>query len=103
MSDNMNVTKTDQASNTTQTGQTQNTPRQALAPAVDIADIEADLDMGEAVDPAAQPLKQGLDLGPGGGTLRKRLPAQPPHHDVPDRARHFPVSSPAILLVFGLS
>jgi len=41
MSDNMNVTKTDRASNTPQTGQTQNTPRQALAPAVDIAESES--------------------------------------------------------------
>ena len=41
MSDNMNVTKTDQASNIPQTGQTQNTPGQALAPAVDIAESES--------------------------------------------------------------
>jgi HSP20 family molecular chaperone IbpA len=38
MSDNMNVSKRDQASSVTETGQTQSVPKQALAPAVDIAE-----------------------------------------------------------------
>jgi HSP20 family molecular chaperone IbpA len=38
MSDNMNVSKRDQPSSVTQTGQTQSVPKQALAPAVDIAE-----------------------------------------------------------------
>jgi HSP20 family protein len=41
MSDNMNVTKRDQASNVTQTGQAQSVPKQVLAPAVDIAESES--------------------------------------------------------------
>jgi hypothetical protein len=41
MSDNTNITKTNQTSSVTQTGQTQNMPRQALAPAVDIAESES--------------------------------------------------------------
>ena len=41
MSDNMNVTKRGQASNVTQTGQAQSVPKQALAPAVDIAESES--------------------------------------------------------------
>ena len=41
MSDNMNVTKTDQASSVTQTAQTESAPKQALAPAVDIAESES--------------------------------------------------------------
>ncbi len=41
MSDNMNVTKRDQASSAPQTGQTQSAPKQALAPAVDIAESES--------------------------------------------------------------
>jgi hypothetical protein len=36
-----------------------------VAGVIDIADIDADLDMGEAVDPALEALKQGFDLGPG--------------------------------------
>ena len=38
MSENMNVTKRDQSSSVTQTGQTRSVPQQALAPAVDIAE-----------------------------------------------------------------
>ena len=41
MSDNTNVTKRDQTTSVTQTGQNQNMPRQALAPAVDIAESES--------------------------------------------------------------
>ena len=41
MSDNMNVTKRDQASSAPQTGQTQSAPKQALSPAVDIAESES--------------------------------------------------------------
>ena len=39
MSDNMNVTKTNQTSSVNRTGQTQDMPGRALAPAVDIAEI----------------------------------------------------------------
>src|SRR6476620_8586977 len=38
MSDNTNVTRTNQTSNVTRTGQKENMPRAALAPAVDIAE-----------------------------------------------------------------
>jgi HSP20 family molecular chaperone IbpA len=41
MSDNRNVTERDQTTNVTQTGQTRNMPKQALAPAVDIAESES--------------------------------------------------------------
>ena len=41
MSDNRNVTERDQTANVTQTGQTRNMPKQALAPAVDIAESES--------------------------------------------------------------
>lgn len=41
MSDNRNVTERDQTTNVTQTGQTRNMPKQALAPAVDIAENES--------------------------------------------------------------
>jgi len=41
MSDNTNVTKTNQTTGVTQTGQTQNTPKMALTPAVDIAEGES--------------------------------------------------------------
>lgn len=41
MSDNTNVTKTSQTTGVTQTGQTQNTPKMALTPAVNIAEGES--------------------------------------------------------------
>lgn len=41
MSDNTNVTKTNQTSNVTRTGQKENMPRAALAPAVDIVEGES--------------------------------------------------------------
>jgi HSP20 family molecular chaperone IbpA len=41
MSDNRNVTERDQTTDATQTGQTRNMPKQALAPAVDIAENES--------------------------------------------------------------
>src|ERR1700738_3307133 len=72
-----------------------------VAGIVDVADIKADFDVSEAIDPAFQALEQGLDLGPRRRALFCGLPRQPPHHDVPDRPRHLLISSPAAFVVCG--
>src|SRR4051812_1443042 len=59
-----------------------------VAGIVDLADIQADLDVSQAVDPTFEGLEQGLDLEACRRAFGSRLGAQPPHHDMPDRPRH---------------
>lgn len=59
-----------------------------VAGIVDFADVDADLDMGEALDPAPESFESSLDLGAGIDTRLGRVAAHAPHHDVTDRTGH---------------
>jgi len=99
MSDNMNVTKTDQASNIPQTGQTQNTPRRALAPAVDIAESESGITLFADMPGVS---KERLTIKVEGDNLMIEGQAQ---IDVPENIEllHSEVRSPYFRRAFTLS
>jgi len=99
MSDNTNITKTNQTSSVTQTGQTQNMPRQALAPAVDIAESESGITLLADMPGVS---KERLTIKVEGGSLTIEGQAQ---IDVPDNIEllHSEVRSPYFRRSFTLS
>jgi HSP20 family protein len=99
MSDNTNITKTNQTSSVTQTGQTQNMPRQALAPAVDIAESESGITLLADMPGVS---KERLTIKVEGDNLTIEGQAQ---IDVPDNIEllHSEVRSPYLRRSFTLS
>ena len=99
MSDNTNITKTNQTSSVTQTGQAQNMPRQALAPAVDIAESESGITLLADMPGVS---KERLTIKVEGGSLTIEGQAQ---IDVPDNVEllHSEVRSPYFRRSFTLS
>lgn len=99
MSDNTNITKTNQTSSVTQTGQAQNMPRQALAPAVDIAESESGITLLADMPGVS---KERLTIKVEGGSLTIEGQAQ---IDVPDNIEllHSEVRSPYFRRSFTLS
>ena len=102
MSDNRNVTKTNQTSNVTQTGktgQTGNVPQGALAPAVDIAEGESEITLFADMPGVS---KERLTIKVDGDTLTIEGQAQ---IDVPEKIEllHSEVRSPYFRRSFTLS
>jgi HSP20 family molecular chaperone IbpA len=99
MSDNRNVTERDQTTNVTQTGQTRNTPKQALAPAVDIAETESGITLVADMPGVA---KDRLTIKVEGDNLTIEGQAQV---DVPENIEllHSEVRSPYFRRSFTLS
>lgn len=99
MSDNRNVTERDQTTNVTQTGQTRNMPKQALAPAVDIAENESGIVLFADMPGVA---KDRLTLKVEGDNLTIEGQAQV---DVPENIEllHSEVRSPYFRRSFTLS
>jgi len=99
MSDNTNITKMNQTSSVTRTGQTQNMPRQALAPAVDIAESESGITLLADMPGVS---KERLTIKVEGDNLTIEGQAQ---IDVPDSIEllHSEVRSPYLRRSFTLS
>jgi len=99
MSDNRNVTERDQTANVTQTGQTRNMPKQALAPAVDIAESESGITLVADMPGVA---KDRLTIKVEGDNLTIEGQAQV---DVPENIEllHSEVRSPYFRRSFTLS
>ena len=99
MSDKTNITKTNQTSSVTQTGQMQNMPRQALAPAVDIAESESGITLLADMPGVS---KERLTIKVEGDNLTIEGEAQ---IDVPDNIEllHSEVRSPYLRRSFTLS
>lgn len=99
MSDNTNVTERDQTTSVTQTGQKQNVPRHALAPAVDIAESEAGITLLADMPGVS---KERLTIKVEGDNLTIEGQAQ---IDVPDHIEllHSEVRSPYFRRSFTLS
>ena len=99
MSDNTNISKTNQTSSVTQTGQMQNMPRQALAPAVDIAESESGITLLADMPGVS---KERLTIKVEGDNLTIEGEAQ---IDVPDNIEllHSEVRSPYLRRSFTLS
>ena len=99
MSDNRNVTGRDQTANVTQTGQTRNMPKQALAPAVDIAESESGITLVADMPGVA---KDRLTIKVEGDNLTIEGQAQV---DVPENIEllHSEVRSPYFRRSFTLS
>jgi HSP20 family molecular chaperone IbpA len=99
MSDNTNITKANQTSSVTQTGQTPNMPRQALAPAVDIAESESGITLLADMPGVS---KERLTIKVEGDSLTIEGQAQ---IDVPDNIEllHSEVRSPYFRRSFTLS
>ena len=99
MSDNTNISKTNQTSSVTQTGQMQNMPRQALAPAVDIAESESGITLLGDMPGVS---KERLTIKVEGDNLTIEGEAQ---IDVPDNIEllHSEVRSPYLRRSFTLS
>jgi len=99
MSDNTNVTKTSQTTGVTQTGQTQNTPKMALTPAVDIAEGESGITLFADMPGVS---KERLTIKVEGDNLTIEGQAQ---IDVPENIEllHSEVRSPSFRRSFTLS
>ena len=99
MSDNRNVTERDQTTNVTQTGQARNMPKQALAPAVDIAESESGITLVADMPGVA---KDRLTIKVEGDNLTIEGQAQV---DVPENIEllHSEVRSPYFRRSFTLS
>jgi HSP20 family molecular chaperone IbpA len=99
MSDNTNISKTNQTSSVAQTGQMQNMPRQALAPAVDIAESESGITLLADMPGVS---KERLTIKVEGDNLTIEGQAQ---IDVPDNIElmHSEVRSPYLRRSFTLS
>ena len=99
MSDKTNITQTNQTSSITQTGQTPNMPRQALAPAVDIAESESGITLLADMPGVS---KERLTIKVEGDNLTIEGQAQ---IDVPDNIEllHSEVRSPYLRRSFTLS
>ena len=99
MSDNTNVTKTSQTTGVTQTGQTQNTPKMALTPAVNIAEGEAGITLFADMPGVS---KERLTIKVEGDNLTIEGQAQ---IDVPENIEllHSEVRSPSFRRSFTLS
>ena len=102
MSDNTNVTKTNQTTGVTQTGQTgqtQNTPKMALTPAVDIAEGESGITLFADMPGVS---KERLTIKVEGDNLTIEGQAQ---IDVPENIEllHSEVRSPSFRRSFTLS
>jgi len=99
MSDNRNVTERDQTANVTQTGQTRNMPKHALAPAVDIAESESGITLVADMPGVA---KDRLTIKVEGDNLTIEGQAQV---DVPENIEllHSEVRSPYFRRSFTLS
>ena len=99
MSDNTNVTKTNETSNVTRTGQRESMPRAALAPAVDVAEGESGITLFADMPGVS---KERLTIQVEGDNLTIEGQAQV---DVPESIEllHSEVRSPYFRRSFSLS
>ena len=99
MSDNTNLTKTNETPSVTQKSQTQNVPKQALAPAVDIAESESGITLFADMPGVS---KERLTIKVEGDNLTIEGQAQ---IDVPENIEllHSEVRSPYFRRAFTLS